>query len=111
MDAYIMKVQKLENKFLGLEIHHVIRDNNVGVDILSKLGSTRAQVPEGVFLQELKYPSIKTPEQGTTDPDSHEPDREVMMLREDWREPSSTSSRTKKLPMAISERSAATAHC
>jgi hypothetical protein len=40
-----MEVRKLENKFLGLEIHHVIRDNNVGVDVLSKLGSTCALGP------------------------------------------------------------------
>jgi hypothetical protein len=35
-----MKVRKLENKFSGLEIHHVIQDNNVGAGVLSKLGST-----------------------------------------------------------------------
>jgi ribonuclease HI len=29
MDTYIMEVRKLENKFSGLEIQHVIRDNNV----------------------------------------------------------------------------------
>jgi ribonuclease HI len=39
MDAYVAEVRKLENKFSGLEIHHVIRDNNVGTDVLSKLGS------------------------------------------------------------------------
>jgi ribonuclease HI len=39
MDAYIMEIRKLENKFSGLEIHHVIRDNNMGMDVLSKLGS------------------------------------------------------------------------
>jgi hypothetical protein len=38
MDAYVMEIRKLESKFLGLEIHHVIRDNNVGADVLSKLG-------------------------------------------------------------------------
>jgi ribonuclease HI len=37
MDVYVMKIHKLENKFLGLEIHHVIRDNNVGVFVLSGL--------------------------------------------------------------------------
>jgi ribonuclease HI len=42
MDAYCLEVRKLENKFYGLEFHHVIRDNNVAADILSKLGSTRA---------------------------------------------------------------------
>jgi hypothetical protein len=33
MDAYIVEIRKLENKFSGLEIHHVIRDNNMGVDV------------------------------------------------------------------------------
>jgi ribonuclease HI len=39
MDIYVIEIRKLENKFLGLEIHHVIHDNNVGADVLSKLGS------------------------------------------------------------------------
>jgi hypothetical protein len=39
MDAYVAKIRKLGNKFSGLEIIHVIRDNNVGADVLSKLGS------------------------------------------------------------------------
>jgi hypothetical protein len=39
MDAYLTKICKLENKFSGLEIHHVIRDNNVGADVLSKMDS------------------------------------------------------------------------
>jgi ribonuclease HI len=67
MDAYVQEVCKLENKFFGLEVHHVIREHNVSVDILSKLGSTHAQVPVGVFVQELKQPSIKTSPQITTD--------------------------------------------
>jgi ribonuclease HI len=50
MDAYYLEVRKLENKFYGLEFHHVVRDNNVVADVLSKLGSTRAQVPAGVFV-------------------------------------------------------------
>jgi ribonuclease HI len=50
MDAYVKEVRKLENKFSGLEVHHMIREHNVGMDILSKLGSTRAQVPAGVFV-------------------------------------------------------------
>jgi ribonuclease HI len=54
MDAYVQEVRKLENKFSGLEVHHMIREHNVGADILSKLGSTRAQDPAGVFVQELK---------------------------------------------------------
>jgi ribonuclease HI len=42
MDAYVQEVRKLESKFSGLEVHHVLREHNVGADILSKLGSTRA---------------------------------------------------------------------
>jgi ribonuclease HI len=80
MDAYIQEVRKLENKFSGLEVHHVMRELNVGADIL---GSTHAQVPAGVFIQELKQPSIKSSHQITTDTDSQKPNREVMMLGED----------------------------
>ena len=40
MDAYVEEIRKLKNKFSGLEIHHVDHDNNVGADVLSKLGST-----------------------------------------------------------------------
>jgi ribonuclease HI len=68
MDAYCIEVRKLENKFYGLEFHHVVRDNNVAADILSKLGSTRAQVPAGVFIHELHTPSIPEPALTTTDP-------------------------------------------
>jgi ribonuclease HI len=83
MDAYVQEVRKLENKFSDLEVHHVVREHNVGADILSKLGSTRAQVPAGVFVQELKQPSIKSSPQVTTDDGLQQPDREVMILGED----------------------------
>jgi hypothetical protein len=46
-------VRKLEKNFEGLEILHVVRNLNVVVDILAKLGSDRAQVPPGVFVEEL----------------------------------------------------------
>jgi ribonuclease HI len=59
MDAYVMEIRKLEKKFSELEIHHVVHDNNVGVDVLSKLGYDRANVPPGVFVHELHHPSIK----------------------------------------------------
>ena len=82
MDAYCLEVWKLENKFYGLEFYHIIRDNNVDADVLSKLGSTRAQVPAGVFVHELHKKSI--PEQPSpamiTDPGPSKPDREVLMI-------------------------------
>ena len=55
MDAYVEEIRKLENKFSGLEIHHVDRNNNVGADVLSKLGSTRVAVPPGVFVHEQSH--------------------------------------------------------
>ena len=53
MNKYYAAVQKLEDKFEGLEFHHVERDRNAMADALSKLGSSRAQVPPGVFVQEI----------------------------------------------------------
>jgi hypothetical protein len=87
MDAYCLKVRKLENKFYGLEFHHVVRDNNIVADILLKLGSTRAQVPAGVFIHELHAPSIPEPAPPTTDPAHHPASQEVMMIDVDWRQP------------------------
>jgi ribonuclease HI len=34
MDAYYLEVRKLENKFYGLEFHHIVRNNNVAADVL-----------------------------------------------------------------------------
>jgi hypothetical protein len=83
MYAHVTEIRKLENKISGLEIHHVIRDNNVGADVLSKLGSDRANVPSGVFVDELHHPSIKTPNPSTIAQGPTEPDREVLMIEVD----------------------------
>ena len=37
----------------------MVRDKNQAADALSKLGSSRAQVPHGVFIQDLVKPSIE----------------------------------------------------
>jgi hypothetical protein len=87
MDAYCLEVRKLENKFYGLEFHHVIRDNNIAADVLSKLGSTRAQVPAGVFVHELHAPSIPEPVPPTTDPALPPAGQEVMIIDVDWTQP------------------------
>jgi hypothetical protein len=58
MGKYCTVVRKLEDKFEGLEFHHVERDRNAAADALSKLGSSRTQVPPGVFVQEILQPSI-----------------------------------------------------
>jgi ribonuclease HI len=60
MGKYCVAMRKLEDKFEGLEFHHVERDRNVAADALSKLGSSRAQFPPGIFVQEIQQPSIIT---------------------------------------------------
>jgi hypothetical protein len=59
MDAYCAEVQKLEKIFQGLEILCVLRDSNIAPDVLAKLGSDRAKVPLGVFVEDLLSLSIK----------------------------------------------------
>jgi hypothetical protein len=98
MDAYSLKVRKLENKFYGLEFHHVVRDNNVAADVLSKLCSTRAQVPAGVFIHELHAPSIPEPAPTTTDPAPLPASHEVMMIDVDWQQPFIDYIREQKVP-------------
>jgi hypothetical protein len=52
MDAYWAEIHKLEGHFEGIEFQHVPQNNNVATDVLSKLGSRRALVPTGVFVQD-----------------------------------------------------------
>jgi hypothetical protein len=98
MDAYCLEVRKLENKCYGLEFHHVVRDNNIAADVLSKLGSTRAQVPAGVFVHELHAPSISEPAPTTTDPVHPPAGQEVMMIDVDWQQPFIDYIQEQKIP-------------
>jgi ribonuclease HI len=41
MSNYCAAVRKIEDKFKGLEFHHVEREHNMAADTLSKLGSSR----------------------------------------------------------------------
>jgi ribonuclease HI len=58
MGKYCTTVRELEDKFEGLKFHHVERDRNTAADALSKLGSSRTQVPPGIFVQEVLRSSI-----------------------------------------------------
>ena len=40
MDAYCAVIRKLEDKFYGIEYHHMVRANNQAANELSKIGST-----------------------------------------------------------------------
>jgi hypothetical protein len=98
MDVYVVEIHKLENKFSGMEIIHVIPDNNVGADVLSKLGPDRAKVPPGVFVHKLHHPFIRQPDPMIIDQGSSEPSREVMMIEIDWRVPFINFIKDQKLP-------------
>jgi len=86
MNAYCTEIRKLEGKFYGIEYHHVVRDQNQPADQLSKIGSSRAVVPPGVFIQDLLAPSIKE-EKGVEEVPTAE--QLVLVVRSpvvDWRE-------------------------
>jgi hypothetical protein len=65
----------------------------VATDVLSKLGSRRTLVPAGVFIQDLRKPSIKLLDLDNSDLPQHDqtsaPPRNVLMSEkeDDWRKP------------------------
>jgi hypothetical protein len=80
-------VRKLEDHFEGLEFHHVSRHNNVAADVLSKLGSKRALVLAGVFVQDLRKPSIRLLSDPETSHSNIPGSRDVLIAeaKDDWR--------------------------
>jgi len=60
MDLYCKEIQKWESNFYGIEYIHVVRDRNEAADALSKIGSSWAQIPQGVFVQDIHAPSVGT---------------------------------------------------
>jgi hypothetical protein len=93
MDAYCAEICKLEGHFEAIEFQHVPRNNDIAADVLSKLGSHRALVPAGVFVQDLRKPLIKLLDPTNLEPPSNDqnsaPPRDVLMSEkeDDWRKP------------------------
>jgi hypothetical protein len=58
MEVYYQVVCELEDKFHGLELHHVLCDYNKAVDVLAKTASSCKLVPHGVFACDQHAPSI-----------------------------------------------------
>jgi hypothetical protein len=85
MDAYCAEIRKLEGHFEGIEFQHVPWNNNVTTDVLSKLGSRRA--PAGMFVQDLRKPSIKLLDPQNLEPPPNDqnsaPTRDVLMSEKD----------------------------
>jgi ribonuclease HI len=88
MAAYQQEVRKLEEKFNGFELHHILRRDNEAVDALVWLGSSHEPTPPGVFTQDLFKSSIRleedvpicspgtSPDKGTSIPIPGTPPRE-----------------------------------
>jgi hypothetical protein len=97
MAAYRDEVDEMAKSFLGYNIKHVRREDNMVADTLSKLGSSRKAVPPGIFLEHLHIPSIKM-----VDPENPElastPVMAVLPRNPPWAEPYLEYLTTKKLP-------------
>jgi hypothetical protein len=95
--AYRDKVDEMAKSFLGYDIKHKQREDNMAVETLSKLGSSRKAVPPGVFLEHLHIPSVKM-----VDPENPElassPVMAVLPCKPPWAEPYREYLTTKKLP-------------
>ena len=59
MAAYCQEVRKLEDKFQGIELHHVPRRDNDAADFLAKLAARRDPSPSGVFINDVHEPSAR----------------------------------------------------
>ena len=58
MAAYLAAVRNTEKSFDGFEVRHVKRRFNLAADELSKLASSRAIIPSGIFQENLRQPSV-----------------------------------------------------
>jgi len=73
MDAYCKTVRRLEEKFDGLELNHVLRKYNEAADALAKIASERATVPPDVFVSDLYKPSVDYKDDGGSGEPPSEP--------------------------------------
>ena len=56
MAAYCQEVRKLEDKFQGIELHHVPQKDNDATDFLAKLAARRVSSPDRIFINNLREP-------------------------------------------------------
>src|SRR5438128_1546058 len=81
MSVYCQEVRKLEGTFDGLELTHVLWNDNNEADELAKMGSRRAPIPTGVFIQQLHQPTIN---KGSAELADKPPAEEVLMINPKW---------------------------
>jgi hypothetical protein len=77
MEAYYEEVQRLEDKFHGLELNYIARRYNEAADELTKIASSRTTVPPDVFARDLHQPSVNIRADGGVDGPSLDPPPEV----------------------------------
>lgn len=58
MVAYCEEVQKLEKRFDVLELHHILRRDNLATDSLAKIASSQGPAPPGMFVNDTHEPSV-----------------------------------------------------
>ena len=87
---------------LGIKRLLVYKDSLL---VIQQLGSTRGNVPPGVFVQELHHPSVKIKNHSTTDMEAMTTVREVLMVEEDWRIPFIDFIKEFKLPPGVEAKS------
>src|SRR5438552_15193046 len=84
MLAYYQEVRKLEGTFDGLDLTHVLQNDNNEADELAKMGSKRTPVPTGVFVQQLHQPTIS---KEAAEPATKPIEVEVFTINPDWTTP------------------------
>ena len=57
MATYCQEVRKLEDKFRGIELHHIPRKDNAIANFLTKSVARREPLIDGVFINDLHEPS------------------------------------------------------
>ena len=84
MSAYCQEVRKLEGTFDGLELTHVLQNDNNEANELAKMGFKRTLVPTGVFIQQLHQPTIS---EEATELVNKRIEPEVFTINPDWTTP------------------------
>src|SRR5438128_8648491 len=84
MLAYCQEVRKLEGTFDGLELTHVLWNDNNEADELAKMGSKRTPVSISVFVQQLHQPTIS---EEAAEPATKSIEVEVFAINPDWTTP------------------------
>ena len=59
MATYCQEVRRLEDKFDGLKLNHILRHLNEAANALAKVASCREPVPIGVFASDQHKPLVR----------------------------------------------------